>query len=184
MNIRIISRREPWMTQPEWRHALRHRRALLQHLEGRGVALTPYIAARVQDFLVLLTLVLRMEQVFTPAEGEETTPPVPTLAQLEEIAVARERVARLLAEIVGAAVPCHGESTARENAVPEEYPQPDVTLHETTSENPPATEPETQMAPLPGGLLLTQESAEPEQVALPGTPLNRRQRRALARVAA
>lgn len=183
MNIRIISRREPWMTQPEWRHALRHRRALQQHLEGRGVALTPYIAARVQDFLVLLTLVLRMEQVFMPAEGEDTTPPVPTLAQLEEIAVARERVARLLAELVGAAIPCHGESIARENVVPEEYPQPEMTLHETTSENPPATEPETQMAPLPG-LLLTQESAQPVQVALPGTPLNRRQRRALARVAA
>jgi len=163
MIIRALSRREPWMTQPEWRHALRHRRALLRDLEARGIPVTPVLALRMQDFLVLMTLTRRMELAFFTPANDDMPPPVPTLTQLEDITTARERLAKLAAEIFVDSATC----TEPETAAPEECTPPS----------------EDDL----GALLFCPEILEPvhaTQPPSPGPALNRQQRRALARKAA
>jgi len=189
MYIRILSRREPWMTQPEWRHALRYRRALLQHLEGRAIPITPFVAMRLQDFLVMLTLTRRMELAFLPGEGEDAPCPVPTLAQLEEIAAARDRVARLLAEIVGETDCDEALFTAADSGQPTPHPgHTGDAAHEPIEYVEAEHQMDAQLDPMQA-LLMRPEYGEPTQsgpvpTSQTDTPLNRRQRRALARLAA
>jgi hypothetical protein len=159
MNIRTLSRRESWMTDAEWRHALRHRRAILRDFAEREVPLTVFIALRLHAYLFALILTQRTENaLLVPLNANDSLPTI-TAEQLEALTAGRDRLLRLLSEIE------HGPKIATPE--PADEPQPEPVKEIATA--------------FPMTLL---EEADPFVLPDFGYTLNRKQRRALARRAA
>lgn len=100
MTYRILCRREPWMSDAEWKRARAVRRMMLAPLVEANIPLRPYLHQYLQDYLVAHLLALRAERALVEVPAEDGAAlPAPPAALLDYLGKQRDRARKLLQEI-------------------------------------------------------------------------------------